>query len=614
VSAEPAPPVEHAVATAAVLSASDIAILKTVLYAAVFECALTVERLHRMLWDVPLSRADIAARLGAEPLSGQVSLTQGFIHPLGGTHWVDFRAERQARSGDLVSRHRRVLDLVASLPFVRLVGLTGGAAHDNATDHDLDVFLVARQGRAWSLALAVILLSRALGCRRTLCVNYVVDEDGSALSERDAFTAAEVASLRPWAGAEGYLAFLKANAWVAEHLPNFMEAAPREGRHLRRAGAPRWLERVLDLGPAPLFETASRALLGAHYRRKWRSPPPGVALSPSRLKLHAIDHAPAVRARFAELLEAAGVKGDVKEDVKDDERRLGTSPWPAWRCVECGDTLAARADALVCRREGRVYLRKGPVHLLLPPARRERLRSRVAAYRARRRVEGWRAEAGLPAVAAGHPQAQVWRRRASHLARAESLLAARLPRRPWDLLDVGAGSGWLSARLLAGGHRVVAVDLDLDPDDGLLAADRLMGEGAVLPRAEAEMERLPLGDGLFDCALAAASLHHARDPVAALREMSRVVRPGGVVLVLDSPVYRDARDGLRMLSERGHDTPAAGFFTMGVLCTAMRTAGLEVEIHGWPARAREWCRDLVERVRWGRRTARFPLLLGRVRG
>jgi SAM-dependent methyltransferase len=290
------------------------------------------------------------------------------------------------------------------------------------------------------------------------------------------------------------------------------------------------------------------------------------------------------------------------------------SRWPDWRCVQCGETLGAEPGALVCPREGRLFPLQGPVHLLLTPARRERLRSRVASYRERRRAEGWRAEPGLPLVADGDPHEDLWRRRASHLVRAEALLAARLPRRRWDVLDVGAGSGWLSAHLLARGHRVVAVDLDLDPDDGLLAADRLIGEGVTLPRAEAEMERLPLGDGGFDCALAAASLHHAHDPQAALREMRRVVRPGGMVAVLDTPVYRHARDGAQMVRERGHDTGSAGFFTVTALVDAMRAADLEVEVHGWPARAREWCRDVIERARWGRRTARFPLLLGRVRG
>ena len=288
------------------LSTLDVSILKTVWYASVFECALPTERLHRMLWDVPLSRAHLEERLRGEALRAHLGMTDGCVHPVGCAHWVGLRRERIERSRTLVERHRRALDLIARLPFVRLVGLTGGCAHENATDDDLDVFLVARRGRAWSLTLAVTLLSRLLRCRRTLCVNYVVDEEGSALPERDVFTAAEVAGVQPWAGGPGYLAFLKANAWVARHLPNFIETAGRESAGVPRAGAPRWLESVLDLGLAPLAEAAARAILGLHFRRKWRGQRPGVTLSASRLKLHAIDHAPHVRARFARVLRAGG--------------------------------------------------------------------------------------------------------------------------------------------------------------------------------------------------------------------------------------------------------------------------------------------------------------------
>ena len=288
--------------------------------------------------------------------------------------------------------------------------------------------------------------------------------------------------------------------------------------------------------------------------------------------------------------------------------------WPSWRCTGCGEALVPEAGGLVCSREGWTFSREGPVHLLLTPARREGLRARVTAYRDRRRAEGWRAEPGLPVVPVGHPQAAVWQRRARHLALAERLLGTRMPARPWDVLDVGAGSGWLSARLLARGHRVAAVDVNLDPQDGLLAADGLLASGTTLPRAEAEMERLPLEDASFDCALAAASLHHALDPGAAVREMRRVVRPGGVVLVLDTPVYRHAPDGAAMLKQRGHDGGGVGFFTLDALVALLAIARLDVEVHGWPARAREWARDVVEQARWGRRTARFPVILGRVRG
>lgn len=93
------------------------------------------------------------------------------------------------------------------------------------------------------------------------------------------------------------------------------------------------------------------------------------------------------------------------------------------------------------------------------------------------------------------------------------------------VLDVGCGPGALTAELVrrAGAEAVSAVD----PSVSFAAAARERLPGAdVRPGAA---EQLPFGDGVFDAALAQLVVHFMADPVAGLREMSRVTRPGGVV-------------------------------------------------------------------------------------
>src|SRR5437870_3457103 len=82
--------------------------------------------------------------------------------------------------------------------------------------------------------------------------------------------------------------------------------------------------------------------------------------------------------------------------------------------------------------------------------------------------------------------------------------------------------------------------------DGLLAARTLIDDPSQLPRAEADMEALPLEPASMDLVLAAGVLHHAARPARTLLEMRRVTRRGGLVAVLDSPVYRRAVDGETM--------------------------------------------------------------------
>ena len=93
------------------------------------------------------------------------------------------------------------------------------------------------------------------------------------------------------------------------------------------------------------------------------------------------------------------------------------------------------------------------------------------------------------------------------------------------LLDVGCGPGALTAELVnrAGPDAVSAVE----PSASFAAAARERLPGVDIRQAAAE--RLPFGDAAFDAVLAQLVVHFMADPVAGLREMGRVTRPGGMV-------------------------------------------------------------------------------------
>ncbi len=105
------------------------------------------------------------------------------------------------------------------------------------------------------------------------------------------------------------------------------------------------------------------------------------------------------------------------------------------------------------------------------------------------------------------------------------------------VLDVGCGPGSISADLAARVRpgRVVAVDNAA----GVLAeadavARRASAGGSHLTVEMADVHRLPYADASFDVVHAHQVLQHLADPVAALREMRRVCRPGGIVAARDS--------------------------------------------------------------------------------
>ena len=93
------------------------------------------------------------------------------------------------------------------------------------------------------------------------------------------------------------------------------------------------------------------------------------------------------------------------------------------------------------------------------------------------------------------------------------------------VLDVGCGPGALTSELVrrVGGEAVTAVD----PSEPFVAAAKARHPTVDVHLASAES--LPFDDGVFDAALAQLVVHFMTDPVAGLREMARVTRPGGVV-------------------------------------------------------------------------------------
>ena len=105
-----------------------------------------------------------------------------------------------------------------------------------------------------------------------------------------------------------------------------------------------------------------------------------------------------------------------------------------------------------------------------------------------------------------------------------------------QVADVGTGTGFVAAGLAPRVERVVGIDSA--PAMLEVARENLRALGASnVELVVGEASRLPLQDGAVDAAFANLVLHHAEDPEAMLREMARVVRPGGTVAITDEVAH-----------------------------------------------------------------------------
>ncbi len=176
-------------------------------------------------------------------------------------------------------------------------------------------------------------------------------------------------------------------------------------------------------------------------------------------------------------------------------------------------------------------------------------------YAAHRAAEGrgyrGAALASLPYLAHG-PFARQWAVRARSyevLCRRVIEPRARALERPLTTLDLGAGNCWLSRRLAQAGHTCTALDIRDDDVDGLGAADDLVA-GLPIARVVASFDAIPLPSQAVDLSIFNAALHYAIDLAAVLAEAKRVTRPGGAIIILDSPFYAHEQDGLAMVREK----------------------------------------------------------------
>lgn len=307
---------------------------------------------------------------------------------------------------------------------------------------------------------------------------------------------------------------------------------------------------------------------------------------------------------------------------------MSVSPLPfSFACPSCRAELA-RSDLneLRCLEEGLIFPRINGVWRCLLPEAQERYRRFIEEYTAVRRAEGrgsvdpayYRA---LPFDDLSGLRSADWRIRA----RSYRALEARLPRlegsrkSPVRALDLGAGNGWLSHRLALRDYRVAAVDLLVDPFDGLGVFRHYKVD---FTPVQAEFDRLPFTPEQVDLVVFNAALHYSTDYSRTLREALRVLQPEGWLAILDSPLYHQASSGREMVREReaeytrcygfpSNALDSENFLTYDRLEQLSAELGLRWELFtpfyglGWALRP--W----LARLRGRREPAKFRLIVGK---
>lgn len=220
------------------------AILSTICYSDIFDFPLTESEVYKWRKDIRiLGYNDIKRANGVIAHKGR------FMFLKGRERLIAQRMRREKISGNKLAIAKRIASLLKRIPTVRLIGVSGSVAMNNASKQDdIDIFIIAQTQTVWLTRLLAIIIVELFGKRRRpgdiqvadkICLNMFMDENflPTPKERQNLYTAHEICQLKALYDRDNtYVKFLAANMWIGKFLPNGVrikdEGLRMKGNHL----------------------------------------------------------------------------------------------------------------------------------------------------------------------------------------------------------------------------------------------------------------------------------------------------------------------------------------------------------------------------------------------
>jgi len=118
--------------------------------------------------------------------------------------------------------------LIANFPFVRAVLISGSLSkHVMKPESDIDFFIITKPGKLWACRAFLTFFKKIfLGdSYRNFCLNYFIDTESLEITDKNIFTATEIAFILPVYNYTIYQEFMASNKWYRAAFPNIKERA-----------------------------------------------------------------------------------------------------------------------------------------------------------------------------------------------------------------------------------------------------------------------------------------------------------------------------------------------------------------------------------------------------
>lgn len=193
---------------------------------------------YHNIFDYPLAFSELIKwRVGKKvKIKGEyfVKISNGFYY-LGGREGIVFkRLLRKKISVKKIKIARRAAKLLSKIPTIKMVGLTGALAMENASDEsDIDLMVITKGGSLWLTRLITLLTLDLLKIPRRrwkdknqkdkICLNLWLDEEALSWRQKDRniYIAHEIAQVVPLVNKERtYERFISENKWILNWWPS----------------------------------------------------------------------------------------------------------------------------------------------------------------------------------------------------------------------------------------------------------------------------------------------------------------------------------------------------------------------------------------------------------
>jgi hypothetical protein len=195
-------------------------------------------------------------------------------------------------------KYARLLQLI---PGVRFVGVTGSLAMASAVpEDDIDFLVISAADRLWLTRALVLSALLAWGVKRPddgrsnypnlICANIFLSEADLAIADENLYIAHEICQMLPLLGERTYHAFLGANGWVKDYLPQWRPPSLSFQDRASWRRAQQLFERSLANGIGTRLdrELAQRQRKRIESKHA-RGHNPNVRVTPTQLRFHARD-------------------------------------------------------------------------------------------------------------------------------------------------------------------------------------------------------------------------------------------------------------------------------------------------------------------------------------